>query len=219
MIHTLASGFIQGRRSDGRFSPNFNLHAWLVEGDAIQYTWMVPFNLATLFRLMGGNIVAAARLDRFFTRLNDGPTSDYAFLGNEPTLETPWEYDWAGQPSKAQRVVREAMLSLYSATPGGYPGNDDLGELSSWYVFGALGLYPEIPGDDVLAVAGPLFPRVMLRLAGGEIQITARGAGDQAPYIQSMTVNGKPWTEEHTATLKQLAGFAYDHEIAVHSGR
>ena len=193
-LYDLASGFIQGRRSDGRFSPNFNLHAWLVEGDAIQYTWMVPFNLATLFRLMGGNIVAAARLDRFFTRLNDGPTSDYAFLGNEPTLETPWEYDWAGQPSKAQRVVRAAMLSLYSATPGGYPGNDDLGELSSWYVFGALGLYPEIPGDDVLAVAGPLFPRVMLRLAGGEIQITARGAGDQAPYIQSMTVNGKPWT-------------------------
>ena len=88
-----------------------------------------------------------------------GTHTDHALLGNEPTLQTPWLYDWTQRPYRTQAAVRRALLGLYSTAPDGYPGNDDLGTLSAWYVFGALGLYPEVPGVGVLALGSPLFGR------------------------------------------------------------
>ena len=104
--------------------------------------WMVPFNEKELADMLGGPDNAANRLDVFFNQLNAGFSSDYAYLGNEPCLETPWIYDFLGQPWKTQSTVRRAITELYSPQDKGYPGNDDLGEMSSWYIFGALGMYP-----------------------------------------------------------------------------
>ena len=73
-----------------------------------------------------------------------------AWMGNEPCLETPWIYCFLGQPYKTQQTVRRVLTELFSDKPDAYPGNDDLGEMSSWYVWGALGMYPEIPGDDIV---------------------------------------------------------------------
>ena len=182
----------------------------MVEGDAAQYTWMAPFNLRRLFDLMGGSTHVLPRLNTFFTHLNTGSTSPYAWLGNEPTLETPWEYDYAGAPWRAQGVVRRALLSLYGARPTGYPGDDDMGEMSSWYIFAALGFYPETPGSDVLALDSPLFPRVTLHLPGGDVRIVAPHASDTTPYIQSVSLHGQPYTRPwlhfsaiaHGATLR-----------------
>ncbi len=196
-----ASGMVEPRFADGRFpTPYDNLGGGgFVEGNSAQYTWMVPQDPAGLVQRMGGPARAAARLDGFLRELNGGPGgthTDHALLGNEPTLQTPWLYDWMGRPYRTQAAVRRALLGLYDTSPDGYPGNDDLGTLSAWYVFGALGLYPEVPGVGVLAIGSPLFERAEIRLAHRRrALILGDGHG---PYVQSLRLNGhahaKPWT-------------------------
>jgi predicted alpha-1,2-mannosidase len=217
------SGQIEPRFEDGSFAPHYdNLHgAGFAEGDSAQYTWLVPQDPAGLFAAIGGRSAAVTRLDRFLRTLNGGPGAthaDHALLGNEPNLNVPWLYDWAGEPYKTQAVVRRTLRLYRGAAPDGYPGNDDLGTLSSWYVLGALGLYPAVPGTDVLAIGSPLFGRATVRLAGGrQLRILAsasrRSGGNRSthagphvvplalartPYIQSMRFNGnayaRPWT-------------------------
>jgi predicted alpha-1,2-mannosidase len=218
-----ASEMIEPRFSSGAFpSPYDNLNGGgFVEGNSAQYTWMVPQDPAGLFRRMGGDAKAAARLDRFLRELNGGPGgthTDHALLGNEPTLQTPWLYDWLQRPYRTQEAVRRALLTLYAPSPDGYPGNDDLGTLSAWYVFGALGLYPEVPGVGVLAIGSPLFERAEIRLADRRRALILasarlaswRGRGKNrhrqvralspsaAPYVQSLRLDGhpypRPWT-------------------------
>ncbi|HEY2334035.1 MAG TPA: GH92 family glycosyl hydrolase [Solirubrobacterales bacterium] len=187
-----------------------------VEGDSVQYSWMVPHDPAGLFRAMGGMVKATARLGRFLRELNGGPGAthaDHALLGNEPSLHVPWLYDWTRSPYRTQATVRRA-LRLYSTSPDGYPGNDDLGTLSSWYVFGALGLYPEVPGVGLLAIGSPLFGRASIAMPHHRrVTISAsarvrrrRGkktravalSPTQAPYIESLRIDGhahvQPWT-------------------------
>jgi alpha-1,2-mannosidase, putative len=195
-----ATGYLEPRNQDGSFQTPFNpasQNGW-VEGNGAQYNWMVPFNLRGLFDAFGGNTKTLQRLDTFFTQLNAGPDKPYAFLGNEPTLETPWEYDYAGAPYKTQQIVRQVENTIYTTGPGGLAGNDDLGEMSSWYVFAALGMFPETPGTANLALGSPLFTSATVhRESGQTIQINAPQAATGAPYVQSLTVNGqtstKPW--------------------------
>ena len=201
-LYNPATGYIQMRRTDGSWAPGFvnnntsydNDQAY-VEGSAAQYVWMVPFNLKTLADMMGGQSVAVRRLNNFFAVLNAGQNTTSAWLGNEPSLETPYIYDFIGQPFSTQRIVRAALLSLYSPNSNGYPGNDDLGEMSSWYIWAALGMYPELPGSNVLALASPLFSKVVLHLKGGDVTITGNGAGDYSMYVTGLTVNGKTWNK------------------------
>jgi predicted alpha-1,2-mannosidase len=218
-----SSGEIEPRFEDGTFAPHYdNLRgAGFAEGNSVQYTWLVPHDPAGLFAAIGGRAKAVSRLDRFLRTLNGGPGAthaDHALLGNEPNLNVPWLYDWTGRPYRTQATVRRA-LRLYGAAPDGYPGNDDLGTLSSWYVLGALGLYPEVPGVDVLAIGSPLFGRVTVRLPGGrKLRILASAPRHlplaRAPYIQTMQVDGhpygKPWTTycalAHGATVSYRLG-------------
>jgi predicted alpha-1,2-mannosidase len=199
-----ATGYIEPRSASGAFSPGYDPNRYdmassqgFAEGDAAQYTWMVPHDPAGLSAAMGGPSIAARRLDAFFTDLNDGTSSPYAFLGNEPNLNSPWLYDWLGQPYRTQQVLRRALVDLYPDNNGGFPGNDDLGTMSAWYVLSALGMYPEIPGTDVLALSTPLFPAVTLHLPTGDVQLRAPQAGPNFPYIRSLSVNGqaydRPW--------------------------
>ena len=206
------SGYIQPRNSDGSWTANFSptRGAGFQEGDSAQYTWMEPFNLHGLFTAMGGNAVAVNRLDHFFTKLNEGPSSAYAFMGNEPSFEVPWEYDFAGAPSHTQSVVRRIQTSLFNVTAGGLPGNDDGGAMSSWYVFSAIGLYPEISGVGGFVIGSPLFSSITLHLMNGQaLHINAPAAADGQPYVQSMQLNGSartslwlPWSSvQHGATV------------------
>ena len=199
-LYNPETGYLQMRRRDGSWAPGFRNdvegydgNQGYVEGTAAQYVWMVPFNLKDLAAMMGGPQTASSRLDHFFTRLNAGVNSVYAYLGNEPCLETPWEYCFWGQPYKTQNVVRQALTQLFSSAPYGYPGNDDLGEMSSWYIFAALGMYPELPGSDVLVLGSPSFPKAVLHLQNGDITISGRGAAANAPYVQNLNVNGQTW--------------------------
>jgi predicted alpha-1,2-mannosidase len=200
-LYNPASGMIEPRFADGRFPARYdNLEGGgFVEGNSAQYTWMVPQDPRGLVQRIGGPARAAARLGHFLRRLNGGAGgthTDHALLGNEPTLHTPWLYNWMRRPYRAQAAVRRAVLTLYDTSPDGYPGNDDLGTLSAWYVFGALGLYPEVPGVGVLAIGSPLFGRAEIRLPHRRrALILGRGRG---PYVQSLHLDGRAYGKSWT---------------------
>ncbi len=186
---------IRPRLASGAFMPGYSpaSGASYVEGSGAQYSWLVPHDPAGLFASMGGVAAARARLDRFFEELNAGPESEHAFLSNEPNLGVPWLYDWLGRPDRTQLVVRRALLELYGDGPAGMPGNDDGGTMGAWWVFGALGMYPAVPGTDVLALGSPLFPRVTVRLPGGTLRIEAPRAARERPYVRSLRIDGRAW--------------------------
>lgn len=189
------TGYIEPRRKDGSFiQVDPAAHEYYVEGNAAQYSWMVPYNMRALFDLMGGNAKVVDRLNKFFTELNAYDTKPYFWIGNEPCFAIPWGYDFAGAPWAAQAVTRRIELELFTPTPDGEPGNDDLGATSAWYVFAALGAYPAIPGIGGLALNSPLFPEATIHLGNGKvIKIEANNASAQNPYVQSLTVNGQPY--------------------------
>ena len=195
-LYNSVSGYLQPRNGDGRFSSPFDPSSQngYREGDAAQYLWFVPYNLRGLFDTLGGNDSVIRRLDTHFAQLNAGPTSQYAFMANEPEFAVPWAYDFAGAPYRTQDVVRRIETQLFHATPGGLSGNDDGGAMSSWYVFAALGIYPAIPGVAGFVIGSPLFTGATLRLGNGStLQIDAPAAGDATPYVQTLSLNGQPY--------------------------
>ena len=213
---TPEGGYIQNRNADGtwpKFDPASS-HGF-VEGSAAQYLWMVPFNEQGLFTMLGGKEKASQRLNAFFYN-PDGSLSVtesgglHAELNNEPSIESPWLFDFLGQPWKTQEAVRRVLNTIWTNSPKGMPGNDDLGEMSSWYVWSAMGMYPEIPGRAELILGSPLFTTIHIRRAAGDIVVKAHGAGTNAPYVQSLKVNGKTTTKtwvperfvEHGGTLE-----------------
>ena len=192
-LYNSANGLLQPRNADGSWvsSVTATTQTGFVEGSAAQYVWQVPFNVRGLFDAMGGNSNAVARLDNYFTRLNEGSGSPYAFMGNEPCEGDPWKYNYAGVPSKTQNTVRRIQTQLFKNTTGGLPGNDDAGSLSSWYVFSALGFYPLVPGVGGFVIGSPLFTNATVQLANGQ-QIIIQGvnASVSNSYVQSLTING-----------------------------
>lgn len=200
---TPEGGYIQPRHADGSWKAvDFDVENDddYVEGSGAQYLWMVPFDAAGLFAELGGTGKAAARLDRFFYR-PDGSLAvtkagdAHAELDNEPSIASPWLYDFAGQPWKTQELVRAAMKQIWTNAPDGISGNDDLGEMSSWYVWAALGLYPLYPGRAELVLGSPLFEKAVIGRPGGRVTIDAKGAAADAPYVTALTLDGKPWTK------------------------
>ncbi|ORW85555.1 hypothetical protein AWB92_01665 [Mycobacterium sp. IEC1808] len=163
------------------------------EGNAEQYVWWVPHNVAGLVTALGGRSTVAGRLDRLTEELNVGPKEPYLWAGNEPGFGVPWLYNYVGQPWKTQLTV-DRVRGLFGPTPDGAPGNDDLGALASWYVWAALGLYPSTPGTPILTVATPLFDRAVIALPqGGFIRISAPGASGphRLKYIGGLSVDGE----------------------------
>lgn len=150
------SSYLHTRDGGGAWSAPLNpaQESPYVEGNAAQYSWMVPHNLGALVTLMGGPTTAAQRLDHHFTELNGGLSRPYFYIGNEPEHNVPWTYNVARKPAGASDAVRRVMAESFTTGAGGLPGNDDLGATSAWYVWSALGFYPVTPGADTLAVHG-----------------------------------------------------------------
>ena len=168
------------------------------EGNAEQYVWWVPHNVAGLVTALGGRTAVGDRLDRFTKELNAGPKEPHLWAGNEPGFGVPWLYNYIGQPWKTEHTV-DRVRGLFGPTPDGEPGNDDLGALSSWYVWAALGLYPSTPATPILTVAAPLFDRVVIALPGGRfIRMSAPGAsGPHHPrYISGLSIDDQ--ATDHT---------------------
>jgi predicted alpha-1,2-mannosidase len=184
--------FIDPRLANGSFPTNLKhtVETGFVEGNATQYTWFVPHDVAGLVGALGGPVATRMRLDAFFSSLGTTMFSPHAWMGNEPSFGTPWLYLWLGEPWRTQRLVRRLVDTLFGAEPAGLPGDDDLGALSSWYVWSALGLYPAIPGVGGLAVGSPLFPRVTVKAGGGTLTIASEGRG---PYVRGLTLDGRAY--------------------------
>jgi putative alpha-1,2-mannosidase len=147
---------------------------------------------------LGGQQLAALRLDHLTTELNAGANEPYLWIGNEPNFAIPWIYNYLGQPWKTQQTVDRVRRELFGPTPEGEPGNDDLGAESSWYVWAAVGLYPIIPGTSTLAVNTPLFDRIEIALpAEKHIRISAPGASSGSKYVEGLSIDGQPTNQTY----------------------
>jgi predicted alpha-1,2-mannosidase len=202
------SGFAQPRDANGTWASGFNPTSStdFVEADSWIYTGEVPFDLAGVVSAKGGNAAMDAYLGtvlRSYTGANG-----YAWVGNEPSIELPWEYDYAGEPYQTQETVRQIQDQIWTDTPSGLAdGNDDLGAMSAWYVWSALGMYPMTPGTATLALGSPMFTQAVITLpSGNTLTIDGNGAADDAPYVQSATWNGATWDNAYAPTAAITSG-------------
>ncbi|MET9077217.1 lectin [Streptomyces sp. NPDC004232] len=205
-IFNTSSGYIQPRHSNGRWMDGFNAKLItgtssndFAEGDAFTYTPMIPFNIAKLASLEGGTSSLASYLDSVLSGYQGlgSVIGIQSNMGNEPSIGLPWEYDWVGEPYKTQSTVRAVQDQLWTDAAGGEPGNDDLGEMSAWYVWSALGLYPETPGTADLALGSPLFTSAVVTAGGHLLTVNAPAASDSSPYVQALTLNGSAWNKAY----------------------
>lgn len=171
------------------------------ESNAWQYLWSVQHDPAGLIQLMGGNDAFTKRLDTFFTMSAAITPPKYVGVvgtigqyvhGNQPSHHVAYLYNYAGQPWKTQQRVREIMDRFYRVGPGGLPGNEDMGSLSSWFVLSSMGLYSVTPGSTTYAIGSPLFGEVEITLKEGKkFKVIAENNSPENVYIQSATLNGK----------------------------
>jgi predicted alpha-1,2-mannosidase len=194
------SGLMQPKLASGAWKSGFSATSGddFVEGTSDQYTGMVPFNIGGLAAAKGGNTAMQNYLNAVLATFH-GAGGAVADLGNEPSVELPWEYDYVGQPWKTQQVVRQVQDQLWPNNPAAWGvGNDDLGTMSAWYVWSAMGFFPETPGTADLALGSPMFTTITVALGGGgTITVTAPQAADNAPYVQSATLNGAAWNNAY----------------------
>ncbi|GGV97571.1 alpha-1,2-mannosidase [Streptomyces gelaticus] len=197
---TPTAGYIQARNADGSWVTPFNPARDLgfAQGSAATYVWMVPQDVQGLATAMGGRDRAAARLDDFFHK----PDGSWSVRGgdalrydptNEPGIHAPWLYNALGKPWKTQETVRQIVDTAYGTGPAGLPGNDDLGTMSAWYVFAALGIYPKAPGSADLLLGAPVFPHAVVAGAGDreEITIDAPRASRTDLYVDSVSLDDR----------------------------
>lgn len=210
-----ALGLMNGRTANGDWAPlgqeeenaNRSISGW-TEGDAWVYTWSPLHDIAGVLKLMGGADIYNRKLDEHFR-------GGHNKHGNEPSHHYGYLYDFSGQPWKTQAKVREIAAAEYANLPSGIDGDDDCGQMSAWYLFTALGIYPVNPASGEYMIGSPLFPTASLRLADGK-RFTVEATNNSAVnlYIQSATLDGKrldkpviTWEQiQSGATLKLRMG-------------
>ncbi|MDR1555881.1 MAG: GH92 family glycosyl hydrolase [Tannerellaceae bacterium] len=203
-----STGFMRGKRSDGSwnepFIPNASDHGRsdYCEGNAWQWAWFVPHDVDGLIDLMGGREAFVTKLDSLFTvsseLVGENVSADISGLigqyahGNEPSHQTVFLYNLAGQPWKTQALVDSILYTLYSNDPDGLSGNEDCGQMSAWYILNAMGFYSYCPGIPAYTVGRPIFDEVSLRLKDGkEFVVRAVNNSRTNKYVQSIRLNGK----------------------------
>jgi predicted alpha-1,2-mannosidase len=231
---------MRGRNQDGTFQSPFNPLKWgdaFTEGNCWHYTWSVFHNPKDLIALMGGRGAFCQMLDSVFSlpplfddsyyeqviheirEMQIMDMGNYAH-GNQPVQHAIYLYDYAGQPWKAQYWIREVMDRLYSAHPDGYCGDEDNGQTSAWYVFSALGFYPVCPGSGQYVVGTPYFKQVRLHLENGNtVSITAPAYSKDNRYIQSMSVNGVPYSRNYLLRTDLMKGASIRFEMGAAPNR
>lgn len=216
------TGFFQSKNDKGEWIEPFDPYKYganggypFTEGNAWQYFWYVPQNIPDLITLTGGNKAFTAKLDTFFTvnhqsgELNDnasGFVGQYAH-GNEPSHHVAYLYTCAGEPWKTQKYVAHIMNNLYNDTSSGYAGNDDCGEMSAWYIFGALGFYPVNPASGEYIIGTPMLEEATIHLPDGKtFAIKAPRKKGNEIYIRSIKLNGKKHTKNYITHQDILNG-------------
>jgi hypothetical protein len=213
-----ASGFMRPRTNGNwiePFDPREVTFAF-TEANSWQYSFFVPHDVSGLIKLMGGKPQFAQKLDRLFaadSRTTGREQADITGLigqyahGNEPSHHIAYLYNYTGQPWKTQARVRQIMDQFYKAEPDGLIGNEDCGQMSAWYILSAAGFYPVTPGSQTYAIGSPLFPELRFNLENGKsFVIRARDVSDRNVYIQSATLNGKPYNKSFLRHEDLMAG-------------
>ena len=194
---------------DYRFSGGMGARDFYGENNGWVYRWDVPHNVADLVNLMGGKEQFVANLDQTFTEpLGRSKFSFYAQLpdhtgnvgqfsmANEPSLHIPYLYNYAGQPWKTQKRIRQMLKTWFRNDLMGIPGDEDGGGMTSFVVFSSLGFYPVTPGSPSYNIGSPLFTNTKITLSNGKIfEIEAINASEENKYIQSATLNGQEWNK------------------------
>jgi predicted alpha-1,2-mannosidase len=211
------SGFFRAKVNGAWQSPfdprEVNFH--FTEANAWQYSLFVPHDIYGLMALKGGKKAFEAHLDALFAAKNKttgrhqvditGLIGQYAH-GNEPSHHMAYLYNYVGNGAKTQKRVHQIMRELYSDKPDGLSGNEDCGQMSSWYVLSALGIYPVTPGSQQYVFGSPLFEKATLNLESGrQFQFEARACSAKNIYIQSVQLNGQPYNKtfiNHETLLK-----------------
>jgi predicted alpha-1,2-mannosidase len=212
------TSLMRGQNENGKFMTPFSPLKWgdaFTEGNSWHYTWSVFHDPQGLIDLMGGRETFVTMLDSVFTvppifdesyyraviheirEMQISNMGNYAH-GNQPIQHMIYLYGYAGEPWKAQYWLRRVMDQLYLPTPDGYCGDEDNGQTSAWYVFSAMGFYPVCPGTDEYILGAPLFQKTTLTFDDGK-QLTIN-APDNSPkniYVQSLQVNGQPYTKNY----------------------
>ncbi|MFO7892283.1 MAG: GH92 family glycosyl hydrolase [Longimicrobiales bacterium] len=243
-VYDPGTGFMRGKLATGEwrspFDPVHSSHREdtdYTEGTAWQHSWFVPHDPAGLIRKLGGDAHFIARLDALFAQDTtvtgenvspdiSGMLGQYA-QGNEPGHHVPWLYVYAGAPWRTHARVRQILDTLYRDTRDGLPGNEDYGQMSAWYVFAAMGLYPVDPAGGVYVLGSPIFDEIVIEVAGpdrGEsasedrprrrnFRIEAGGALDN-PYVVGARLNGEPWPYTWITHEQITAGGVLELEMA-----
>lgn len=211
--------FMRAKLDNGKFrepfSPFRSIHEWgdYTEGNAWQYTWLVPEDVEGLINLFGGDKPFLAKLDSLFVAEGDmgeeasadisGLIGQYAH-GNEPSHHVTYMYAYAGEQWKTAEKNRLIQRSFYSDKPDGLCGNEDCGQMSAWYIFSSMGLYPVNPAGGAFVFGSPLFDEVTISLPGNkEFTVKSFNNSDQNMYIQSVKLNGAIYTRSYI-TYKEI---------------
>ncbi|MEM1134498.1 MAG: GH92 family glycosyl hydrolase [Bacteroidota bacterium] len=193
------TGLIRGKTTSGEWRPPFDkgISVWArgTDHDAEVYyknhTLLVPHDISGLSQFMGGAEKLESYLDDFFN-------NDMYYVGDEFSMHAPFMYNSIGVPWKTQKVVRDILARYFLNDVGGLPGNDDCGQVSSWYIFGAMGFYPACPGDPTYQICSPVFDKVQINVGKGKVfTIIANNNPKENIYIQAATLNGKPYNLSH----------------------
>jgi len=215
------TGFLRARKADGTFRTPFdptaiNYGSDYTEGNAWQYSWFMPHDQAGMFRLLGGDAETVAKLDAMFdydnSKIDYSHAEDISGLigqyihGNEPSHHVVYLYDYAGQPWRTQARLKQIVESQYKPTPEGLAGNDDLGQMSAWLVFTALGFYPVTPGSNQYVIGRPFVEKAEMMVGGKRFSVVADGLSDANAYVGTVTLNGKPLARSYITDAEIRAG-------------
>lgn len=223
------TGFVRGVMADGKFREPFNpFHSShreddYTEGNAWQYTWLVPHDVNGLIDLFGSEEAFVTKLDSLFIVEGDlgadaspditGLIGQYAH-GNEPSHHVLYLYPFVGQPWKTAEKVREVCTTLYFDEPDGISGNEDVGQMSAWYIMSALGFYPMAPAGGDYIFGSPLMDEATVNVGNGKtFRIIANNNSKKNIYIQSIKLNGKPYTKSYIHHKDVVAGGTLEFEM------
>lgn len=217
-VYDPATKFMRGRIRNTWFTPfdpyevNFNY----TEANSWQYSFYVPQDVSGFIDILGGKSVLENQLDKLFTAKTEitgtqqvditGLIGQYAH-GNEPSHHMAYLYNFVNKPHKTQEYIHQILTELYTNTPDGISGNEDCGQMSSWYIFSALGFYPVTPGDDKYIIGTPLYDKATINLENGKaFTIVANNLSNENKYIKAVTLNGQPLSKSFLKHKDIMAG-------------
>ncbi len=230
-----ATGFMRGKGIDGKWTEPFNPYEWggpYCEGNAWHYTWSVFHDVQGLINLYGSDNKLTTKMDSVFSNPSTIIPGTYGGMihemkemelanmgqyaqGNQPIQHMIFLYSYAGQPWKTQYWSRQIMNRLYNSTERGYPGDEDQGGMSSWYILNALGIYSVCPGTDQYVIGSPLFKKATITMEDGKkFIIEANNNSMDNYYIQSATLNGKPLNKNYITYSDIVNGGIVCYEMA-----